>query len=181
MILDATASYRAMWTDKKDPDTVFIDQRREVKPDVVCVWQYLPFVDGAFKVDNWDPPQMLYKSKCKPMGFNFEEKYGLLQPETWQSDFRKAFAELMRVLEPEGSLLLKWNNNHVSDKRLLACFPVKPKFGTQVGGSRGVRRRGSTEPRSVTTWFYFMKPRDGLLAEVTQSVVVCAAPQVCMC
>jgi len=145
-----------MWFDKKDPNALFIDKRREVKPDVVCVWQHLPFLNSVFKLVNFDPPHMLYVSKGKPMGFNFAEKFGLLEPETWQSDLRKAFEEFMRVLESDGALLLKWNNNHISDKRLLSCFPFKPKFGSQVGGSRGFRKKGSKEPRSVTSWFCFM-------------------------
>lgn len=156
MILDATASYRAMWVDKKDPDAVFIDERREVKPNIVCVWQYLPFRNGVFKQDNWDPPHMLYSVEGKPSFM--AERFGMLKPETWQSDFRQAFDELMRVLEPEGMLYLKWNNNHVSDKRMLACLPFKPKFCSQVGGSRGFRSKTSKEPRSITSWFFFTKP-----------------------
>lgn len=159
IILDATASYRAMWTNTKDPDTIFMDQRRSVKPDVICVWQHLPFKDGAFKCVNWDPPHMLYESKGKPMAFNFKEKYGILQPETWQSDFKHAFNEFMRVLQPEQCLLMKWNNNHITDKRMLACLPMQPKFSCiRMASSRGVRQPDSTEPRSITSFFYFMKP-----------------------
>jgi hypothetical protein len=158
-ILDATASFRAMWIDKKDPDTVYMDKRREVKPDIICVWQNLPFVEGKFRTVVADFPHMLYVSKGKPMGFNFAEKYGLLEPETWQRDLRQAFDEFMRVLEPLGNLQLKWNDNHISNGRFLACFPFKPKFGSQVRFSNGVKRKGSTEPRSVTSWFYFERPK----------------------
>ena len=101
---------------------------------------------------------MLYKSKGKPMAFNFEERYGILEPETWQSDLKLAFNEFMRILQPEETLLMKWNNNHITDKRMLACLPAKPKFGVLVGGSRGKRHPQSTEPRSITSFFYFMKP-----------------------
>lgn len=155
MILDATASYRAMWFDKADPEAIFIDQRREVRPDIVCRWQNLPFKDGSFHVANIDPPHMLYRVKGKPSFLT--ERYGLLEPETWQSDFKKMFVELMRVLDSNGVLLLKWNDNHISNKRLLANFPVKPKFGTVVGGSRGFRNKHSKEPRSRTSWFCFTK------------------------
>ena len=155
LILDATASYRAMWIDKKDPNAVFIDQRREVKPNIVCIWQHLPFRNGLFKTVNFDPPHMLYRVKDKPSFLT--EKFGLLEPETWQNDLRLAFDEFMRVLNPEGILLFKWNNNHVSVNRVLNCFPFKPKFGSQVGGSRGFRSKTSKEPRSITSWFYFEK------------------------
>ena len=42
MILDATASYRAMWTGNQDQAAVFLDRRREFEPDVVAVWQKNP-------------------------------------------------------------------------------------------------------------------------------------------
>jgi len=155
MILDATASYRAMWFNKHDPDTIFIDQRREVKPDVICCWQQLPFKDSFFDLVNFDPPHMVYRVEGKPSFLT--EKFGLLERETWPRDLALAFNELMRVLKPSHTLLLKWNDNHISDKRLLACFPVKPKFGTVVGGSRGFRNKHSQEPRSRTSWFCWLK------------------------
>lgn len=155
MILDATASYRAMWVDKKDPEAIFVDQRREVKPDIVCVWQHLPFKEGVFRTVNFDPPHMLYRVKDKPSFLT--EKFGLLEPETWQSDLRKAFDEFMRVLEDSGDLLFKWNDNHVSNRRVLECFPFKPKFGSQIGGSRGFKNKRCKEPRSTTSWFFFTK------------------------
>lgn len=156
VILDATASRRAMWRDKEDENTVYIDERREVKPDVICVWQHLPFKHGGFKLIDFDPPQMLYESKGKPSTFNLKEKYGKLNPETWQRDFHKAMLQFMQIVEPYGVIVVKWNNNHIPDDKMLACFPIQPRFGTQVKHSRGVRRRGSTEPRSTTSWFTFI-------------------------
>ena len=101
-----------MWLNKQDPAAVFLDQRREVKPEVVAVWQYLPFSDGVFPIVNWDPPHMVYRVEGKPSFLS--EKFGLLEREAWQRDLKLAFAELMRVLAPGGVLLLKWNDNHIS-------------------------------------------------------------------
>jgi hypothetical protein len=98
---------------------------------------------------------MLYSVEGKPSFLT--EKFGLLERETWPKDLFSAFEELMRVLKPHGTLLFKWNNNHISNKRLLAVLPISPKFGSQVGGSRGVKRKGSLEPRSTTSWFTFTK------------------------
>ncbi len=144
-----------MWFDKQDSAAVFLDKRREVEPDVVAVWQALPFPDGSFQVVNWDPPHMVYRVEGKPSFMT--TRFGLLERETWPRDLKLAFEELMRVLVPGGVLLLKWNDNHIRAKRLLALFPVKPKFGSQVGGSRGFRHKGSAEPRSTTSWFCFVK------------------------
>lgn len=144
-----------MWTDKHDPDTIFIDIRREVGPDVICSWQYLPFKNRTFRLINFDPPQMVYRVEGKPSFLT--EKYGLLERETWPRDLTLAFNELWRVLKRNSTLLLKWNDNHIPAKKLLALFKIKPKFGTPVGGSRGFRNKHSKEPRSTTSWFCFVK------------------------
>ncbi len=159
MLIDITAGNRAMWKNKHENGVVFIDKRRNVKPkpDVVAVWAALPFKDGAFDGGVFDPPQMLYKSKGKPMGFNFEERYGILNRETWEADLSGAVRELLRVIIPGGRILFKWNDNHVSVKRLLACLPVQPVSAASLAASRGVRRPGSTEPRSKTWYLQFQK------------------------
>jgi len=41
--------------------------------------------------------------------------------------------------------------------KMLKLFPAPPLFGHAVGGSSGVRHKGSKEPRSQTSWFCFMK------------------------
>ena len=157
MILDATAGHRAMWLNTHDPNVIYMDQKREVKPDIVAVWQYLPFRDGSIEEAVQDPPHMLYESKGKPMGFSFKERYGILDRVTWQKDLGAAYQELMRVLEPDGMLLVKWNDNHVSVKRFLSCFPDTPVSMASMAASRGVRRPGSSEPRSRTWYIIFNK------------------------
>jgi hypothetical protein len=158
MILDVTAGYRCMWgKNRDDPNVIFIDQRREVKPTIIAIWAYLPIrsgiIDGAVK----DPPHMLYVSKGKPMAFNFAERYGILNRETWEKDLAAGFEELMRVMAPGAQLLYKWNDNHITLKRLLACLPCKPDRKAAMVGSRGVRRPGSTEPRSRTWYLIWIK------------------------
>lgn len=154
MILDVTAGYRGMYKDKRDSGTVFIDWRRSVKPDIVAAWDFLPIKSDAVDGGVFDPPHMLYKSRGKPMGFNFEDKYGILRI-TWHVDLGIAFLELMRVIAPGGLLLVKWNDNHVSLKRFLACIPAEPASKAGLAASRGVRRKGSLEPRSRTWYLVF--------------------------
>lgn len=161
MILDCTSSVRAMWTDPQDLDAVFIDLRREVKPDVVCCWQFLPFKNKSFTLANFDPPHMVYFVEGKPSFLT--ERFGLLNRLTWQKDMKDGFNEIIRVLKPDCPLLFKWNNNHIATKRILACFSLQPKFGSTVNGSRGFRRKGSLEPRSQTFWFCFIKPKKAKL------------------
>ncbi len=159
MILDVTAGYRGMYKDKQDLGTLFIDRRRSVKPDIIAVWAYLPIKTGAVDGGVIDPPHMLYVSKGKPMGFNFAEKYGVLNRLTWKVDLRAAYLELMRVIAPDGLILVKWNDNHVSLKRFLACIPAKAASIASIAASRGVRRKGSLEPRSRTWYLIFRSNR----------------------
>jgi hypothetical protein len=167
MMLDVTAGHRAMWNNPHDPNVIFLDQKRTVKPDIVAVWQYLPFKDGSIEGGVIDPPHMLYESKGKPMGFNFKERYGILDRVTWRKDLGAAYEELMRVLEPEGMLLVKWNDNHVSLKRFLSCFSGTPASMASLAASNGVRKPGSTEPRSRTWYIIFnsqqRKGKNGVL------------------
>lgn len=156
-ILDVTAGNRAMYKGNHDSNTLFIDRRRCVKPDIVAVWAYLPIKDEAVEGGVIDPPHMLYVSAGKPMGFGFIEKYDVLNRETWREDLRAAFDELMRVIVTDGLLLVKWNDNHVSLERFLACFPIPPFSKASMAASRGVRRKGSVEPRSQTWYLLFSR------------------------
>ncbi|MDD5263883.1 MAG: hypothetical protein PHU43_03505, partial [Candidatus Bipolaricaulis sp.] len=98
MILDVTAGYRIMWgKNRDDPNVIFIDQRREVKPTIIAVWAYLPIRSEVIQGAVDDPPHMLYESKGKPMGFNFVERYGKLNPLTWKKDLAANFEEVMRT------------------------------------------------------------------------------------
>ncbi len=158
MIIDVTAGWRIMWgKNRDDPNVVFIDQRREVKPTIIAVWRALPIRSGIMQGAVDDPPHMLYESKGKPMAFNFALRYGKLNRDTWQRDLADNFEEVMRILEPGAQLLYKWNDNHISIRRLLACLPRYPDRASAMVASRGVRRPGSTEPRSRTWYMIWTK------------------------
>jgi len=71
-------------------------------------------------------------------------KYGKLGPD-WREDLRTGFAECLRVLEPGGTLIFKWNETQVKVSDVLALAPQKPLFGHRSG-------RGG-----LTHWLVFMK------------------------
>ena len=62
----------------------------------------------------------------------------------------------MRVVAPGGLLLVKWNDNQVSLKRFLACIPTEASSIASLPASRGIRRKGSSEPRSRTCYVIFV-------------------------
>jgi hypothetical protein len=73
------------------------------------------------------------------------KRFGCLDPITWQTDLRKGFYELWRVLDDYGVLVFKWNIQQVPIKKVLRLFPVRPLFGHTTGS------------KSQTRWMTFMK------------------------
>jgi ubiquinone/menaquinone biosynthesis C-methylase UbiE len=79
--------------------------------------------------------------------------FGALQKETWQSDLKRGFAELFRVLKPNGFLIFKWSNQQISSDKLIALSPYEPLF-YQVTSNK---RREKSHSDYQTLWFCFMK------------------------
>ncbi len=154
-ILDACCGGREMWFDKKQPNTLYIDIRKEdkgfikqrthfeINPDIIMDFRKLDFSDKSFKLVVWDPPHM----KARQLTGAMTKKYGGLIPETWPSDLSKGFNEIWRVLEDYGILIFKWNDYHIKFKQVLRLFPVGPLFGNI----------STNTSKSQTKWFCFMK------------------------
>jgi ubiquinone/menaquinone biosynthesis C-methylase UbiE len=150
-ILDACCGSRMMWFDKANPLATFMDirseehtlcdgRRLEVKPDIVADFTNMPFADASFKLVVFDPPHM------KKLGQNtwMAQKYGVLLP-TWETDLKAGFDECMRVLEPHGVLIFKWNEAQITANRVIELFGQKPLFGHP------------TAKHGKTIWLCFMK------------------------
>ncbi len=157
-ILDACCGMRAIWFDKHNKDTLYIDIReeekgfipwrsnREVKPDMLADYRSLPFKDKQFKLIVWDPPHI----KSKGMSCRMTKSYGALNPETWQNDLQKGFKELWRCLDIYGTLVFKFNDFNIKFENVLKLFPVKPLLGTTT----------SVRKNSETRWFVYFKSSD---------------------
>ena len=144
-ILDATAGYRMMWWDKQHPETVYMDQRKSVKPDIVARWQNLPFIDGCFNLIVWDPPH----TYSGPQGI-FREKFGVLNPDTWHYEHYKAFKEFRRVLKDKAFLILKWNDASKNVNKIINMADGwRPMFGHKTAFNN--------KNKGQTLWFCFMK------------------------
>ena len=151
-ILDATCSARSMWFQKNHENTIYADKRSVdlicsdgkrwiVDPDIVMDFTQMPFEDNTFKLVVFDPPHM------KKLGENsiMAQKYGVLTYH-WRHDIKEGLSECLRVLEPGGILIFKWNENQIPVKEILALCPIDPLFG-HTNGKRG-----------HTIWMTFMKP-----------------------
>lgn len=147
-ILDACCSGRMFWFNKHHPDTVYMDNREldttlcdgrklVVKPDVVGDFRNMPFPDESFYLVVFDPPHLVRAGDDSWLA----KKYGKLGP-LWEHDISEGFDECMRVLKPNGTLILKWNEEQIKLSELLKVIGKEPLFGNR---------------RSKTHWLVFMK------------------------
>lgn len=150
-ILDACCGPRMMWFNKQNENTVFMDIRRaefvacdgrkiNVDPDLIADFRNMPFDSDSFKLVVFDPPHF---NSCGDESYT-AQKYGKLQP-SWKEDLKKGFDECMRVLEPNGILIFKWNEHQIPVSKILEVFNTEPLFGHKSGKA------------SKTHWMCFMK------------------------
>ncbi len=160
-ILDACCGGKHFWLNKKHPNTIYIDIRKEkkgyikerlrweCKPDMIADFRNLPFKDKTFKLIVWDPPHL---KGLKKSGY-MTKKYGILNPQTWKNDLSKGFRELWRCLDDYGVLTFKFNNFSFPFKKVLSLFPIKALYGTTT----------IQKEKSETRWFTFIKiPKEEL-------------------
>jgi len=173
-ILDATCGGRSIWCeDQKDrDDTLYVDMREEAKgfideavpeslrpnnpnyevaPDDVQDYRDLPYPDETFSLIVFDPPHIVRNDGMETLTGVMTKKYGSLHAETWQSDLRRGFEELFRVLKPSGTLVFKFADVDVDHSTVVGLAPQKPLFGTTTKNTKN----------HTTRWFVFHKPEVG--------------------
>ena len=148
-ILDACCGSRMFWFDRQNEDVLFMDNRSiettlcdgrtlTIKPDLVADFRNMPFPDCSFKMVVFDPPHLTNAGDNSWLA----AKYGKLHRITWKQDLFMGFNECFRVLQPDGVLIFKWNEDQIKVTEVAKLFPVRPLFG-QRGGK--------------THWLVFMK------------------------
>ena len=150
-ILDPCCGGRSFWFDPAMQGVLFGDIRSEkhtlcdgrafsITPDLNMDFRAMPFEDGSFKLVVFDPPHLRRAGRESWL----RAKYGLLG-EDWRDDLRRGFAECLRVLEPDGVLVFKWNETQIPVREVLALIDCPPLIGHKSG------------KRSDTHWILFMK------------------------
>ena len=150
-ILDVCCGSRMFWFDKNNKNVIFSDIRRKkyilcdgrilkINPDILMDFRNIKFKDKSFKLVVFDPPHL------KKLGKNswLAKKYGILGKD-WKADIQRGFNECWRVLENNGILIFKWNEDQIKIKEVLDLINFKPLFGHTTG------RSGKTK------WLCFMK------------------------
>lgn len=159
-ILDACCGSRMFWFDKENPNVVFADNRildttlcdgraLVIRPDEIIDFRNMPYRNGSFKMVVFDPPHLIHAGEKSWL----RQKYGIL-PKEWKSYIRQGINECMRVLEPYGVLVFKWNEEQIKTSEILANIDFKPLFG---------------DKRSKTHWMVFMKLEETTLAKMKES------------
>lgn len=147
-ILDACCGSKMFWFDKQNPNVIFGDNRElettlcdgralVIKPDEKIDFRNMPYKDNEFKMVVFDPPHLIQAGEKSWL----RQKYGIL-PADWPEYLKQGFAECMRVLEPYGTLVFKWNEEQIKTSQILANIDYKPLFG---------------DKRAKTHWMVFMK------------------------
>ena len=164
-ILDATAGFRMMWFNKKEPHTIYLDQRPECEPDIVGDFRDLrQFADETFRFVIFDPPHIIRRGDTANYGMGMHSDYGTLEPERWQKDIQDGFNECWRVLKTYGVLVFKWSNQQISSEKILALCSQKPLI-YQVTSNK---TRQKSHSQYQTLWFCFMKfPEKRIVSEVS--------------
>ena len=151
MILDPACGSKMFWFDKDQEGVIFGDIRREshtlcdgrslvIKPDIQMSFTALPFGDGIFSMVVFDPPHLKNVGKKSWMAL----KYGWLAGD-WRSALAMGFSECLRVLQPGGTLIFKWNEIQIPVSDVLKLAGMRPLFGHKSGKN------------SKTHWLCFMK------------------------
>ena len=148
LILDACCGSRMFWFNRNHPNAIYMDNREledtlcdgrklVIKPDVLADFRNIPYKDNSFKLVVFDPPHLIKAGEKSWLA----KKYGKLN-KSWPTDLKQGFDECMRVLEPEGVLIFKWNEEQIKLKQILEVIGQEPLFG---------------DKRSKTHWLVFMK------------------------
>lgn len=147
-ILDACCGSRMFWFDRDNPDVIFADNRKlettlcdgralVIDPDVIIDFRNMPFDDNTFDLVVFDPPHLIHAGEKSWLA----KKYGVL-PRDWKPYLKAGFDECMRVLKPEHTLIMKWNEEQIRTADMLKAIGQQPLFGDR---------------RSKTRWLCFMK------------------------
>ncbi len=152
-IIDVCCGGSMFWFDKKNPNVLFCDNRREpkgfvkerpnfnIQPDQIEDFRDLSLPSKLFKLVIFDPPHLRGAGKT---GWQ-AKKYGVLNKDTWKDDLKKGFSECWRILKKDGVLIFKWNEHSIKLNEIRDIFQADPLFGH------------TTNNKSNTHWLCFMK------------------------
>lgn len=110
-VLDLTSGHRKLWVGKSSEGVLFLDKRKEVKPDLVASNAFLPFQDEVFCGIVYDPSHILKGGGYFPKT-TFARRYGYWKNKSeFLRNLEAVNVEAARVLDIDngsGRLLVHW-------------------------------------------------------------------------
>ena len=146
-ILDMSAGNRAIWFNKNHPDTVYVDLRPSVNPDIVCDTRRLPKEVGEnFNLIVFDPPHVNGGKNS-----NIARDYGHHTTSEIRSIIQESSKEAYRVSEKDALMVFKWNDHDQKLNKILALISEwwEPLFGHKT----------STRTKHSSTTYWVMLRR----------------------
>ena len=124
-IIDLSAGRRAIWYNKTNPLTTFVDVRPEVDPDIVLDTRTDFSHLGKFDLIVWDPPHM----NCGPNS-NMGRRYGHWPNAHIRELIKITQAQATKIAHENTLLSLKWNNHDIKLETVFNLMDQwEPLFG----------------------------------------------------
>jgi hypothetical protein len=133
-----------MWFNKEYEDAVYIDLRSEVKPDIVCSTEKLPFKDNVFNLIVFDPPHT-------NMSGNLAKDYGKFTTREIRFLVIWGSRECFRVLKKGCFMIFKWNTHDIMLQKALSM--IHSEFKILFGHKTAYKTKHSSQ----TYWFTCVK------------------------
>jgi hypothetical protein len=125
-IIDLSAGNRAVWFNKRHPECLYVDMRKDVEPDLLADTKNLPLSAGAgFDLVVFDPPHMNFGKKS-----NMARVYGHFTQREIIETIQGTSKEAQRISRPEALMAFKWNDH---DVRLLDILKLMPEWEPLFG------------------------------------------------
>lgn len=144
-ILDCSGGKRNVWFNRCHPNAVYIDNRPEMTPNVLCDSTQLPFPNEVFDLIVFDPPHGVHGEHSY-----MSKYYGRYNSQEILNLLRGTSREAYRVSKPEALMLLKWNDRDQRLDHILKQLEAwEPLFGHKIA------ERSSH--RASTYWLALLK------------------------
>jgi len=129
-IIDLSAGNRAVWFDKHNRLTTFVDIRTEVGPDLLCSSADLPEeLSDVYDLCVFDPPHVNFGSNA-----NMSKTYGYHTTSGIRDIITGTAREAHRVCKRGAFMAFKWNTHDQKLDSVLALMDKwwEPLFGHKV-------------------------------------------------
>ena len=138
-ILDMSAGNRGTWWNRQYPDSLYLDIRPEVNPDLVCDTRAMPVeVGSGYDLIVFDPPHVNFG-----VNGHMSVCYGHHTTADIRSIIEGSANEAHRVSRPDALMAFKWNDHDQSFAKVLALMAAwwEPLFGTVSSGRMNNSRK----------------------------------------